>query len=477
MQFPFTITIHQPRPVAWSLGLLAATLGVTALVLVWTRPWVARDQVPGAVVSVRSVPSAARVTVDGQDRGHTPLELALAPGAHQIRVQQTDYVPMSYALQLARGVRRHLRAVLWRAHPIVVPLRSPLPGAHILAAGFLGDGRVTLTLGLPSGDERQLWVVDQDGIPRRIGPPTSFGAIASACDGNTVAYLQPSANRLGGPVRLDQLWISRRPGDPGQRQDVRTAPNERLVDLSWAPDGQRLLVASAEQLPTGGSETRLRLVTPADGRVRDLLRLPSALIPSSETWSPTGDEVAFLVKTADHVVLCLLDLGDGTLRSLANLNAGAAAPFAPLAWSADGTRLLYSAPVQDAPTLGGWLFGARSQRSLFVVDSRHPLGHPLGSAKGAFPAWRDDGSILALSQRSRGGSLTLRLIDPDGQSHDPSASSGQALSALPLPASADVAVRWDVAHGQALVAIPDPGGPGATHLRYWRVRFPEGGGQ
>lgn len=469
MQLPFTITVHRPRPDAWLLGVLAVTFGVSALALVWTHPWIARDPTPVADMTISSVPAAALVTVDGQDRGRTPLELALAPGPHRITVQRIGYVPMTYALSLAVDAPRRLRAVLWRQHPTVEPLQSPLPGAQILAAGFLADGRVTLTLGLPSGDERQFWVLDQEGIPRRIGPPDAYGAIASTGSGDTVAYLQPSTDRSGAPVHLDQVRISRRPGDPGRRQDVRTAPGEHLVDLSWAPDGQRLLIAGAVQLANGGSETHLRLVIPADGRVRDLLRLPSALVPGSEAWSPTGDQVGFLVKTAAHVVLCLFDLRNGTLRSLATPSTDTAPPIAPLAWSADGARLLYSAPVQTAPTLGGWLFGARPQPALFAVDQRYPLGRQLGSAQGAFPVWRDDGSILALSQRYGGRSLALRLIDPDGQSHD--------LSALPLPSDADVAARWDVAHRQAIISIPDSNNLGATRRRYWLVRFQEGGDQ
>lgn len=261
--------------------------------------------------------------------------------------------------------------------------------------------------------------------------------------------------------------MSRQPGDPGQRRYVLTAQDEQLTDLSWAPDGQRLLLVVERQQPAGGVRDQLWLLPSASGEPRVLDELPSVVVPGSDVWSPDGHQVAFLARADGHVALCLLDLRDGSLRDLAELASGTPPPFPPVAWSADGTRLLYSAPVSAPPSLGGWLFGTPAQPALFVVDAHHPLGAPLGAKDVAFAIWRDDGSLLGLARRGNGGRLTLRLIDPDGQAHD--------LAALPIQSAANFGVRWDVAHGQAIVAVPDNTGLGQGHFRYWLVRFqPEG---
>ena len=46
---------------------------------------------------------------------------------------------------------------------------------------------------------------------------------------------------------------------------------------------------------------------------------------------------------------------------------------------------------------------------------------------------------------------------------------------MPIQAAANFDVRWDVAHGQAIVAVPDTTSFGQSHFTYWLVRFqPEG---
>src|SRR5207245_2862687 len=109
-----------------------------------------------------------------------------------------------------------LHVVLWKEVPAVTPLRSALPGAQVVDASFLSDGRVSLRLGLPSGDERQMWLLDVNQVPRSIGPPYAEGAIASTADGKQLAYLARSSDSLGLGSRLDQLWVSHQPGGPGQ---------------------------------------------------------------------------------------------------------------------------------------------------------------------------------------------------------------------------------------------------------------------
>lgn len=189
MELPFELDWTPPRLTRWNpfrnplFWLEAVAVCVAFAVLALTHPWAPPSDVPPAVLAVSSVPAGATVSVDGRERGHTPLDVRLAPGSHEVSLQQAGDVDMTYRLALASDARTPLHAVLWRQEPTVTPLRSPLPGAQVVNATFLSDGRVSLTLGLPSGDERQLWLLGANQIPRSIGPPDAEGTIASTPDG------------------------------------------------------------------------------------------------------------------------------------------------------------------------------------------------------------------------------------------------------------------------------------------------------
>jgi len=344
-------------------------------------------------------------------------------------------------------------------------LRPPFPGASIVGADFLRDGRLALSVALPPGDEHQLWLVDGDGGMRRFGPSSARGSLAVSPEGEQVAYLGGS-QRSGTSSRLDELWIAGYDGESGEQRYVlpATTADERLVDLSWAPDEQNLLLASRQQLPGGGQRTRLRWLPSGGGEPRELICLPSEVVPGSYDWSPDGERVAFLTRVGQLASLCLLGLRDGTFHYLADLSRDDAnpLPFAPLAWSPDGRRLLYTAPVQDRSTGGGWLLGSKTTIGLFTADLAHGAGQRLGTAEGQFPVWRSDGSLLVLARPSS-GPLVLRQIEPSGKSRD--------LAELSLTASSRFAVRWDVAHAQALVALPGSASLGPSLPEYWLVRF------
>ncbi|MCL6553047.1 MAG: hypothetical protein K6W08_08000, partial [Firmicutes bacterium] len=209
------------------------------------------------------------------------------------------------------------------------------------------------------------------------------------------------------------------------------------------------MLASRQQVPGGGQRTRLRWLPIDGGDPRELISLPSEAVPGSYDWSPDGERVAFLTRTGQLASLCLLGTRDGTFHYLVDLSRDDAGslPFPPLAWSPDGRRLLYAALVQDRPTGGGWLFGSKTTIGLFAADLARPVGERVGTAEGQFPVWRSDGSVLVLA-RSSSGSLVLRQVEPSGESHD--------LAELPLRDSSRFAVRWDVAHAQALITLPGP---------------------
>src|SRR5262249_17320658 len=136
-------------------------------------------------------------------------------------------------------------------------------------------------------------------------------------------------------------------------------------------------------------------------------------------------------------------------------------PFAPIAWSADGSRLVYAAPIQDPAVPPLWPFGPKPPPALFTVPADAAVGERLGSATGQSPAWRGDGTIVALARPSGSGPLVVRVVDPAGESRDQ--------SPLLLEAASTFAARWDLAHAQAIVAVRSTSGFGASQTDYWRV--------
>ena len=86
----------------------------------------------------------------------------------------------------------------------------------------------------------------------------------------------------------------------------------------------------------------------ADGqRAREVLSLPSEVVPGSAIWSPDGARVVFLAHAGGVNALCLLDL-QGDFRYLADLDPAPVLPpgYSPASWSTDSQRLVFVAPHQ-----------------------------------------------------------------------------------------------------------------------------------
>lgn len=439
----------------------------------WLAEWAPPEDpaVATATLSVASEPPGATIVLDGRARGRTPATLRVTPGPHRLALQRDDAIGASRQVEVPPAGSA-LSETHWRRQPDVLRLRPTYPGASIAAASFLRDGRVALALALPPGDERQAWLFDPTTTAwTRVGPRAARTALAVAPDGGQVAFLSPAAETAGERARVDTLWlIDAAGGAPTPRYTLPAeAPNERLADVTWAPDGAHLLLAVRVQVPGGPARTRLLWLDRADGAPRELVLLPSEVVPGSAAWSPDGARLALLARTDRAVALCLLDVDAGAaFRYLADVERSAFAaplPFPPVAWSPDGRQLLYAAPSTGGS--GGWPFQGGPTAGLFRVDLDRPAPERLGEAQGRAPVWRSDGTILTLA-RSEGERLAVRTVAPDG-------GSTQDVAALPLRAGGQYAARWEAAHARALIATR--GGDGAAgETAYWLVRFawPEG---
>lgn len=477
MQLPFAIEVELPAIPGlshlaqiwwiWLLGgvLVATMIGALVLVQQSTR---LESATASATLLVTSSPPGAEVVVDGHPRGRTPATLALPPGEHEVRLRHTDYAEVTYHVRLTEGESINVDGALWLRTPLVQRLRPTFPGASIVDASFLANGRVALAVTIPPDEERQLWLVDAEGGIQRVGPPEARGSLVVSPDGARIAYLaQRKASSIGNG-RLDEVWLGPTGGERGERRYAlpSTSTAERLVDLSWAPAGDGLLVVSRTQAGSGAVRTRLLWLETTGGEPTELATLPSEVVPGSYSWSPDGVRVAFLTRAGSLTSLCLVSRDGAEFRYLADLGREDTHPlsFPPIAWSRDGARVVYTAPTQDRPNTGGFLFGPKASLALFAVELPRSSALRLGASEGQSPTWRPDGSLLALGRARGNGPLTLRAFDEKG-------GNARDLGEIPVRPATVYLARWDVAHAQMLLALRGSASLGATSAEYWLVRY------
>jgi hypothetical protein len=401
-------------------------------------------------LAVESRPAGAQVVLDGRLRGQTPLELHTTLGRHVVLLRATGVLDSIRPVELnAAGASIHTD--LWSTQPRVVHLRAAYPGAQLVHADFLQDGRVTVVMsqpehrsGLSPTSMREAWVVDPVAEPAAAGSAMLVGpgaaAVAVSPDGSRVAALESSAQNAPLTVglinrRLDTVRV--RPADDRSQPGTpvfRLAPPgpdaggglgvEQLADLAWLPDSRHLLVASRLGDLNAGGPIRTRVLVVDAGAAgeedlgpnpADLVVLPANLALESGIWSPDGQRVALIARaTVSGGGTSLLGLGslapadlDGdSFHYLADLRHDGGHipdPVVPVAWEpcpdgapcSPGEHLLYTGPVANASGTGAnGLFGLLG------------LGRAPGAVPGGLFVVTPSTPALASGDAARLGSVT-----------------------------------------------------------------------
>jgi hypothetical protein len=458
----------------WVAGLiLALTVGTAYL---WST--VARADAGGAgalvLLELASQPVGAGVWVDGRQRGATPTQVAVEPGVHRVLLKRSDTLDRESALQVGAGGAA-LDAVLWRRQPSVTRLRPALPGAALADVRLLEDGELALSMSLPPGPELEAWRLDpHTGTLRSILRSVAGARLALAADGHHLAYLGPDigppaspaarAFASGGLPPARVAWLVDATGPFAAPAGGWRAPldaGEELVDVSWSPHAERLLVTSRQPLPEGGARSRAWLVTADGQRAEATLSLPSDIVPGTALWSPDGQHVAFVAHAGQVNALCLLGL-DGAFRYVADLEPSAAPPlgYPRVTWSADGQRLLFVAPRQHPPGVAFDWLRPDSQRAVYQVWVDQPVPDALIETQVDQVTWREDGQLVGLGRSGTDDPLSIRLLNSAG-------GLGDDLLDLPLKPGAQYAGIWDVPRARVLVASRGA----AAANDYWLVRL------
>jgi PEGA domain len=441
-------------------ALLAVSVGALVAVVSASRAE-ALASATRPVFSIRSRPSGAQLWIDGRALGHTPAEASLSAGQHRLELKAAEATDAAYNIQVG-AADGGFEALVWSRHPAVTRVRSAVPGAIVSSVQMLSDGTLGVGLAVHPDQELQAWRLDPaTGAQAPLLNGAAGSRLSVAPDGASIAFVGRDIGPIwpGGSVRNMVVWLSPASAPSVPPRALWYAPaGETLLDVTWAPDGRRLLASTLHEVLGGAVRTRLWLIEPLTRAERLLLTVPSEIVPGAFAWSPDGQRVALLAHAGALNALCVLEL-DGEFHYLVDLEPSEATPlpFPPLTWSADGQQALFTAPYQQSlPGPASWLQPA-PRRAVYLVEAGQAAPRLVGEADASLAAWREDGQLVALA-RTRDGLLSVDVIG-SGPRQD-------RLVELPLKSGPVYAAAWDAPRGRVLVATR----PG-SETEYWLIRL------
>ncbi len=230
------------------------------------------------------------------------------------------------------------------------------------------------------------------------GGTTNIGVSASP-DGRWIVFL--SERSL---FSIEMYLADARTGEV-VRQITRTAVDPHYQSLQflhsaggWSRDGRFAFAAVSKGQPV------LSIIRPSEEGTEEEFRLPQFGEIFNPTWSPDGEEIAFVANEGGVMDLFMLELASGEVR---RLTSDAYAELHP-DWSPDGSRIAF---VTDrfSTDLEGLTFG---DYSLAVVDVESTEIRPVATFEGAKsinPQWAPDGESLYFVSDRRGISNVYRV--------------------------------------------------------------------
>ncbi len=260
---------------------------------------------------------------------------------------------------------------------------------RLSAGASRGVAQTQIAYSAQKGSAKEIYVMDYDG--NNVRTITANGGLNKfpewTPDNSKLTFVTNLSSRRGW-----ELWLQ----DLAGGRTVVPTPSNFVSSPAVSPDGNRLAFASREA--SGDNPEIFTSELNGSGR-RNLTRHPA--IDASPTWSPTGQQIAFISDRTGTPQLWMMDADGTNLRRLVSEGGHCDSP----SWSPDGRFILYT-----------WQAPKQWTHDIYIVEVATLRIFQLTSGAGSNenPSWSPDGRHVVF-QSTRSGSRQIFIMNADGK--------------------------------------------------------------